>query len=479
MSWFKLPLTIFFLIFIIVGITLRFYNLNYDNFWFDEIATFWVAEPTINFSESINRNIQIEGSLFIYNFIVYFLNSFFGYDPSNIRLYSAVFGSLSIIVFFFLSKNILKSYYACVVATSLFSLNIFLIKYSQEGRMYSFLVLMSLLSIFFIVKILKERKKKKLFNKNLFFYLFFQTLASLISPFTTIITGSFLLVLFLKYLSDKKNLNLLVIIVIYMIFTLFLYYLWSKNFNFEYSAWLVNPDIKFFTDFYFTTFFGSRLLGLIHLFLLVFLTFKFRKSIFYKTNEKSFLIYLIFLTYFIPLIFGYIFTPIINARYIIFVIIAALILLTYFIFEIKSIKVRNFVIILLVGVNFFNHFSESSFKQFYQEKQKYKPNFKDAINYLDKSDIKDYTFVVKSGPNDVNYTYSKPLFHYTSYIAEKENILLRGVILENFLLSEKKEIWLISMSYPFWPYEEIVIQNNLKIVEKIDFPSLQIIKIKK
>ena len=105
MSWFKLPLTIFFLIFIIVGITLRFYNLNYDNFWFDEIATFWVAEPTINFSESINRNIQIEGSLFIYNFIVYFLNSFFGYDPSNIRLYSAVFGSLSIIVFFFLMFN--------------------------------------------------------------------------------------------------------------------------------------------------------------------------------------------------------------------------------------------------------------------------------------------------------------------------------------------------------------------------------------
>ena len=71
MSWFKSPLKAFFLIFILVGIVLRFYNLNYDNLWFDEIASFWVSEPSINFSESISRNIQIEGSLFIYNFMVF------------------------------------------------------------------------------------------------------------------------------------------------------------------------------------------------------------------------------------------------------------------------------------------------------------------------------------------------------------------------------------------------------------------------
>ena len=134
---------------------------------------------------------------------------------------------------------------------------------------------------------------------------------------------------------------------------------------------------------------------------------------------------------------------------------------------------------MLLGINFFNHFSESSFKQFYLERQKYKPSFEDAVKYIDKTDIKDYTFVVKSGSNDVDYTYSKPLFHYTNYIAANENILLEGLLLKNFLLSEKKEIWLISMSYPFWPYEELVTKNNLKIVKKIDFPSLQIIKLKK
>ena len=222
MSWFKSAPKTFFLIFLIVGIVLRFYNLNYDDFWFDEIATFWVSEPSINFSESINRNIQIEGSLFIYNFIVYFLNNLFGYEPINIRLYSVFFGTLSIIVFLFLCKNIFKSYNACIFATSLFCLNIFLIRYSQEGRMYSFLVLVSLLSIFFITKILNDKEKNKLLGKNLIFYFFFQTIASLTSPFAIIIAGTFSFVLFIKYLSKKKTLKILISVLIYIILTLFL-----------------------------------------------------------------------------------------------------------------------------------------------------------------------------------------------------------------------------------------------------------------
>ncbi len=131
---------------------LRFYNLNYDNLWFDETATFWVSDPSINFSEVVSRNIETEGSLFIYDFLVYFFNKLVGYDSNNIRIYSAIFGTLSIIVFFFLSKNILKSHNACFVSTSLFSLNVYLIKYSHEGRMYSFLIFICLLSIFSIIK---------------------------------------------------------------------------------------------------------------------------------------------------------------------------------------------------------------------------------------------------------------------------------------------------------------------------------------
>ena len=477
MSWLKSPLKLFFLIFILTGLVLRFYNLNYDNLWFDETATFWVSDPSINFSEVVSRNIQIEGSLFIYDFLVYFFNKLVGYDPINIRIYSAIFGTLSIVVFFFLSKNILKSYSACFISTSLFSLNVYLIKYSQEGRFYSFLVLICLLSIFSIIKILKKEKQKKFFSKYLLLFFIFQTIASLTFPFAIIIAASFLFILFLKFFFDEKNLNLFLIVLVYLIFTLFLYYFWSKDINYEFSEWIVNPGIKFFTNFYFSSFFGSRLLGIVHFLALIGLIIKFRKLIFYNLNEKTFLIYLIFFTYLIPIVFSYLFFPIIHERYIIFVLIPILILLSYFIFEINNVKLKNFFIILFLGMNFFNHFFESNFKQFYEGRPRYKPSFDEAIKYIENTDTKNYTFFFKSDPKHDNYL--KPLFHYVDHIVTKKNLSLKGETFQNFLVSEEKKIWLISMSFPFWPYENVINKNNLKLVKKINFPSLQIIKLKK
>ena len=478
MTWLKSPLRLFFSIFILTGLVLRFYNLNYDNLWFDETATFWVSDPSINFSEVLSRNIQIEGSLFIYNFLVYFFNKLAGYDPFNIRIYAAIFGTLSIVVFFFLSKNILKSHDACFFATSLFSLNIYLIKYCHQGRMYSFLVLMCLLAIFFMIKILKEEKQKKIFNKYLFFFLIFQTIASVTSPFASIIVGSFLFILFLRLLFGEKNLTLFLIVLVYVIFILFLYYFWSKDINYE-LKWIVNPGIKFFTNFYSSHFFGSRLLGIVHFLVLIGLIIKFRKLVFYKPNEKTLLIYLILFTYLIPLVFGYLFFPVIHERYIIFVLIPILILLSYFIFEINNIKLKNFLIILLLGMNFFNHFDESTFKQFYQDRPRYKPSFVEAVKYIENTDTKNYTFLLKSGPNDFNYTSSKPLFHYVNHIITKKNLSSKGQTFQNFLVSEEKKIWLISMNFPFAPYEDIINKNNLKLIKKIDFTMLQIIKLEK
>ena len=480
MLWLKSPLKLFFLIFILTGLVLRFYNLNYDNLWFDETATFWVSDPSINFSEVVSRNIETEGSLFIYDFLVYFFNKLVGYDSNNIRIYSAIFGTLSIIVFFFLSKNILKSHNACFVSTSLFSLNVYLIKYSHEGRMYSFLIFICLLSIFSIIKILKKEKQKKNFSKYLFFFFIFQTIASVTFPFAVIIAGSFLFILFLKFFFDEKNLTLFLIALVYLIFILFLYYFCLKYivlFNYEFTSWIVNPEIKFFTNFYFSSFFGSRLLGIIHFLILIGLIIKFRKLILYNLNEKTFLIYLIFFTYLIPTVFSYLFFPVIHERYIIFVLIPILILLSHLVFEINNVKLKIFFIILLLGMNFFNHFFESNFKQFYEGRPRYKPSFDEAIKYIENTDTKNYTFFFKSDPKHDNYL--KPLFHYVDHIVTKKNLSLKGETFQNFLVSEEKKIWLISMSFPFWPYENVINKNNLKLVKKINFPSLQIIKLKK
>ena len=51
---------IFFLTIIFSGFFLRFYNLNLDNFWVDEIFSFWVADPSISLKETyLNLNYKI------------------------------------------------------------------------------------------------------------------------------------------------------------------------------------------------------------------------------------------------------------------------------------------------------------------------------------------------------------------------------------------------------------------------------------
>ena len=115
-----------------------------------------------------------------------------------------------------------------------------------------------------------------------------------------------------------------------------------ENLN-SFPSWIKQPDISFYTNFYFSNFFGSRLMGLIHLIILISLlgiTYKKLKS---KNFDLNIFIFIIFLSYFLPLMYGFLFRPIIFPRYIIFVLIPIIILLSILIYEIKSKSVRNFI----------------------------------------------------------------------------------------------------------------------------------------
>ena len=62
-------------------------------------------------------------------------------------------------------------------------------------------------------------------------------------------------------------------------------------------------------------------MGLIYLSVLIFLIIKFRKKIFLTRNNYLPLIFILFLSYIIPLLYGLIRHPILHDRYIIFVLI--------------------------------------------------------------------------------------------------------------------------------------------------------------
>ena len=44
---------------ILIGIFLRFYQLNFENYWLDELIDFWVADPNISFNATFFRRDEI------------------------------------------------------------------------------------------------------------------------------------------------------------------------------------------------------------------------------------------------------------------------------------------------------------------------------------------------------------------------------------------------------------------------------------
>ena len=62
----KNTLLFFFIIF--AAFFLRIYNLNFEDYWFDEQASFWVSDPSINLNDTIERSNELDrGSNIVFN----------------------------------------------------------------------------------------------------------------------------------------------------------------------------------------------------------------------------------------------------------------------------------------------------------------------------------------------------------------------------------------------------------------------------
>ena len=88
------------------AIIIRAYNINYDNLWFDEIASFWSTDPKLSFKESFKRHGNIEQTPYLYFLILKINFSVFDYDSYYGRYLSLVFNILGIIFSTALIKKI-------------------------------------------------------------------------------------------------------------------------------------------------------------------------------------------------------------------------------------------------------------------------------------------------------------------------------------------------------------------------------------
>ncbi|WP_145595745.1 hypothetical protein [Candidatus Pelagibacter sp. FZCC0015] len=418
---------IYSIIFILsVASILRFYNLNFDDLWADEIFSFWIADPRVSLSETLNR--AFSSSLnFFYDVGLKYFHMIFDYDVYVSRYFSLLISILSLILFAFLLLKI-TSKESVIFGIFILSINLYHIKYSQELRSYILTFFFTLIFILFNFKGKETYTKFKIFNFLTSIIIVFLMYCN--HAFTILIVGSFVFYEFLRIVKEKKiNKNSILLILSYVCVTLiFLIFYYQTTLKFVDPDtmnglslnWLELPKASFYTNFYFSEFFGSRLLGLIHLSVLLFCIFKFRKEIFSENfNIFTFFVFLIFFSYFIPLIYGYLFGPVLLGRYLVFLLIPIIFLLSHFIFKIKNRTLKYFFIILIAVTTTVNHFLyENTFRQFYTKPFHTKPQVKQSFDLINDSDIKFLT--IKMLDEDFNHTNDVYENYVVKYLEKKE-----------------------------------------------------------
>ena len=442
----KNNLLFFFLIIIILGYLLRAYNINYDDFWSDEIVSFWLSDPSITFKETLIRIFSSNWMVF-YEISLKYFHYLFGYEVNTSRYFSFIISILSLISFGLLISKITKKE-AAILGMFILSINIYHIKYSIELRSYIFAFLLVILFIFLAFKENSHNQKKNVFNLvilNLITILMLFT-----HPFTLLVVGSYLVFEATKFYKKKiikpYYFSLIISLMTTMALFLLIYFkttlkiIDQDTLNGISPDWLMQVEPKFYTNFYFSKYFGSRLLGLIHLSILLYCVIRFRKKLLEDFNIYTFFLILIFFSYFIPLVYGYLFEPILLDRYIFFVLIPIICLLSHFTLQINSKFLRYFFIILICVPTFLNHlFYENTGKQFYTNINPTKPNTRNALEIINYSNTKLFTF---SKYDLYSYNLNNAYENYLLKYLELQKYDLQYFSFNNYK-KKPDEIWII------------------------------------
>ena len=381
---------IFFFLIFLFGVLLRVYNLNFEDYWFDEQAGFWVADPSISLSETLERSKELDrGTHLVFNLI---LKNFFyvlGYDPSIGRILPLIFGVLSIPALSYLSFQI-NNNKSFLLTAIISSINFYLISYSQETRLYSLVFLVSILNIIFFFKIydLKDLNKSKFLFSIL--YILFTVLGTCLHIFFFIIIFSQIIFLLVNYIFKKRTI-LFEIFIIFISICIYLFFMFDslllqmgiKEF------WIQQVSLEFFYNFFFSRFFGSKIMGLIYLIILLYLIYSNRVSIFKYNSKFLLLIFILFFSYFIPLVYSIFQKPILIDRYIIFILVPIIILISNLLLNENNTKKRYIILFIILSSTITNNYIEIF------EREISKPEFSKSL--INISNFEDKSVIIKAG----------------------------------------------------------------------------------
>ena len=420
-SNFKKIKLFFILLLIFLGSFLRFYNLNFDDLWSDEMVSYWLSNPSYSFSETLRlvfeSNLMVSFEIILKNF-----HKLFGYDVHISRYLNATISVFSIVLFVDLLRKNSVNINTILFGTFLLAFNIFHIRYAMELRSYTLTFFLALM----LINLLFEDQYLKKKNSYLdYFLIIIISLLMLFShSFSIIIIFSLnFYILYLWFFKKNDNSNLIKIFFLNIFIIIFFLILYLKGVSHT-PNWIEQLDISFFTNYFFSNFFGSRLIGGVYLVVLLYLLTKSIKQIINKANINLFFLILIFFSYFLPGIYGFIFEPVLINRYIIFVLIPILFLISHLTFESNNNLVKKIFLSLIIILTFFNHFTENTFKQFYTNIYPSKPEIGKTLKFINKSNSLNYSILLDvNNELNINDIYENYLNNYTKKLKFNLNFI--------------------------------------------------------
>lgn len=343
---------------IFLGIFYRLYQANFDDYWLDEYFGFWVSDPQLNFTETLERSFGPGwGQNLLFDFVLKYFYIFFGYYPENGRYFTVFLSSLSIPLLTYLSYQVDKSK-SYLLTAFLSSHCWYLISYSQEARSYSFGFFLAILSFIIFLILIKSNNQNLRKNIHIYFLYIFVNLIGLINHvfFGLVVLSHF--IFSFNFIDQKQKFKNLTInyVLLGAIYLLIMFPFLIKNLSSN-DFWVSQVNLEFFISYFFPRFFGSKIMGYIYLITLIYLIIKARKFIFEKKSIYQLFFILLFSSYFFPLFYSLFKMPILIDRYIIFVLIPIILFISILTFK-QSAKIRNFIIIFIVLFTFVNNYLE-------------------------------------------------------------------------------------------------------------------------
>ena len=149
-------------IIIFIGILLRFYQIDFNSLWYDELFT-WEKSSYNAFSDVLLYGVWNDTHPPVHISIMYLIQNIFGDSEIALRTPSAIAGSATILVTYLLGRDLYRTTIG-LFASSLVTCSYFLIYYSQMARVYALLGFFVLIATwaFYCLITTEEQLKKRL-----------------------------------------------------------------------------------------------------------------------------------------------------------------------------------------------------------------------------------------------------------------------------------------------------------------------------